>query len=72
MENAPRVPCACFAAGVVISGRPGDAAATLLLAQMFPAIPANDDVLFAAMVLWGYGVILAVLILFGDKLVRAR
>lgn len=37
-----------------------------------PDIPMNDDVLFAAMMLWGYGVILAVLILFGDKLVRAR
>ncbi|MBA4610206.1 DUF5367 family protein [Stappia taiwanensis] len=53
-------------------GRPGDAAATLLCAQAFPAMPTNDDVLFAAMMLWGYGVILAVLILFGDKLVRAR
>ncbi|MBL6431163.1 MAG: DUF5367 family protein [Alphaproteobacteria bacterium] len=59
-----------FAAGVVIPGLLGDAAATLAFAQVFPALPPAFDVLFAAMMLWGYGVILAVLILFGDKVVR--
>jgi hypothetical protein len=59
-----------FAAGVVMPGLLGDAAATLAFAQVFPAIPPEFDVLFAAMMLWGYGVILAVLMLFGDKVVR--
>ncbi|SDU06066.1 DUF5367 family protein [Stappia sp. ES.058] len=60
-----------FAAGVVIPGLLGDAAATLAFARVFPAIPSEYDVLFAAMMLWGYGVILAVLILFGEKVVKS-
>jgi hypothetical protein len=59
-----------FAAGVVIPGLLGDAAVTMAFARVFPALPPEFDGLFAAMMLWGYGVILAVLILFGDKVVR--
>ncbi|MHC5653877.1 DUF5367 family protein [Stappia sp. ICDLI1TA098] len=60
-----------FAAGVVIPGLFGDAATTLAFPDVFPAIPAARDALFAAMMLWGYGLILAGLILFGDKVVRS-
>ena len=61
-----------FAGGVVAPGLFGDAAATLAFADVFPAIDPAMGTVFAAMMLWGYGVILATILLFGDRLVPAR
>ncbi|MCC2111986.1 MAG: DUF5367 family protein [Hyphomicrobiales bacterium] len=58
-----------FAGGVVAPGLFGDATATLMFEDVFPATDPTMSTVFAAMMLWGYGIILSTILLFGDRLV---
>ena len=60
-----------FALGLLVPGLLGDAAATLAFPTVFPALPPERAALFAAMMLWGYGLIAAVLALWGDRVVKS-
>ena len=61
-----------FAGGVVLPGLLGDAAVTMAMPTVLPNIATQHAAQFAAMMLWGYGVILAALLLFGDKVTRSE
>ncbi|MAB00945.1 MAG: hypothetical protein CMN87_20960 [Stappia sp.] len=60
-----------FALGILVPGLLGDAATTLAFPTVFPSIPPERAALFAAMMLWGYGLIATVLALWGDRVVRS-
>lgn len=59
-----------FGAGVTIPGLFGAAATTLAFEVVFPNIDPADGVLFGAMMLWAYAIVLTVIVLFGEKIVK--
>lgn len=59
-----------FGAGLAIPGLLGGAAAVVAFATIFPEIPSDRADDFAAIVLWANGIILASVLLFGEKVVR--
>lgn len=52
-----------FAAWLIVT------AAFRLFGQVFPSIPGPLAAIFAALMLWGYGLVIATIVLFGDRLV---
>ncbi|PLX39433.1 MAG: hypothetical protein C0606_02650 [Hyphomicrobiales bacterium] len=59
-----------FGAGLVIPGLLGDAAAVLAFGSVFPTVSLERADEFGALMLWGYAIILATIVLLGDKVVR--
>jgi len=59
-----------FAAGLTIPGLIGGAAAVLAFPVFYPNIPADRADEYAAFMMFGYGIILATILLFGEKVVR--
>ncbi len=59
-----------FGAGLAVPGLIGGAAAVLSFSAVFPNITAERADEFAALMLWGYGLLLASVLLFGERVVR--
>lgn len=59
-----------FAAGLAIPGLLLDSACVLAFEAVFPTMPVALAAIFGALMLWGYGLILATILLVGDRLVE--
>ncbi len=59
-----------FAAGVAIPGLLLDSAAVLNFSLFYPNADPAMAASFGALMLWGYGLIVAAILLFGDRVVR--
>ena len=58
-----------FAAAIAIPGLLLDSACVIAFSEAFPGIPVSFSAIFAACTLWGYGLLLSALLLFGQRLV---
>ena len=58
-----------FTAAIAIPGLLLDSACVIAFADTFPGIPLSFSAIFAACALWGYGLLLSALLLFGQRLV---
>lgn len=61
-----------FGIGLVVPGLFGDAFITMVFGLIYPNIGGNLAAGYGSWMLWGYGVIMASLILFGERAVRDK
>lgn len=59
-----------FGAGLTVPGLLGNAAALLAFRTVFPNISAERADEFGALMLWAYGLVLASILLFGERVMR--